>query len=123
MSGFENYAKEVKDIELEIERKGVVLGIDWDDAAQLRELAREAVTRSAAEAKDFISGPDDYQAIARLEFFGLAQLMLQTMHESAIDDIESHGGKIWKTFARALYAEMNTPPRLVKAGAGQITAE
>ena len=121
MSGFENYAKEVKEIELEIERKGVVLGIDWDDATQLRELAREAVTHSAAAAKDFTSGPDDYQAIARLEFFGLAQLMLQAMKESAIDDIESHGGKTWKAFARALYAEMETPPRLVKAGAVQVT--
>lgn len=120
MSGFENYAKEIKEIELEIERKGVVLGIDWDDQAQLRALAREAVMQSAAEAKEFTSGPDDYQAIARLELFGLAQLMLQTMQESAIDDIESHGGKTWKIFARALYAEMNTPPRLVKAGAGQV---
>ena len=43
MSGFENYAREARQLEHEIETKGVILGIDWDDAAQVRELARQAL--------------------------------------------------------------------------------
>ena len=30
MSGFENYSREALQIEHEIERKGAILGIDWD---------------------------------------------------------------------------------------------
>lgn len=108
MSGFENYANEIREIELEIERKGVILGVDWNDAAQLRALAAEAVRHSAAETLALEYGREDFQEIAKLELFGLAQLMLQAMQESAIDDIERHGGPIWKAFARALYAEMAT---------------
>ena len=43
MTGFENYAASTKEIELQIERKGVVLGIDWNNEAQVRKLAREAL--------------------------------------------------------------------------------
>ena len=44
MTGFENYAASTKEIELQIERKGVVLGIDWNNEAQVRKLAREALS-------------------------------------------------------------------------------
>lgn len=43
MSGFENFTKQAKQIELEIERKGIALGIDWNDPAVVARLAREAL--------------------------------------------------------------------------------
>ena len=43
MSGFENYARQAKEIELEIERKGIALGIDWNDTATVAALARAAL--------------------------------------------------------------------------------
>jgi hypothetical protein len=36
MAGFENYAQDTHDIELEIERKGVALGIDWTNEDAVR---------------------------------------------------------------------------------------
>ena len=102
MSRFENYSREAQQIEHEIERKGVILGIDWDDVVQVRELAREALDCKLGGAHCEISDPRDR---ARVELFGLAQLMLTVMKESADDDVHTHGGAAWKSFARALWAE------------------
>ena len=104
MSGFENYSREARQIEHEIERKGAVLGIDWNDAAQVTQLAREAIEcRLDPEHPECTSS--DPKTRARIEFFGLAQLMLTVMKESADQDIHTHGGAAWKAFAKALWAE------------------
>lgn len=105
MSGFENYAKNTDEIELEIVRKGIALGIDWQDEVQVRALAREALSHVAADLKIDVEVPLDHRALAKLELFGLAGIMLRTMEESAEQGIESHGGEAWKAFARALWAE------------------
>ncbi len=102
MSRFENYSREARQIEQEIERKAAILGIDWDDAVQVRELAREALDCKLGGAHCEIDDPRDR---ARVELFGLAQLMLTVMKESADDDVHTHGGAAWKAFARALWAE------------------
>jgi hypothetical protein len=102
MSGFENYSREAAQIEHEIETKGVILGIDWNDAVQVRELARQALDCKLGAGNREPEDPDDR---ARIELFGLAQLMLAVMKESANEDIDTHGGPAWKAFARALWAE------------------
>ena len=104
MSGFENYSREAQQIEHEIERKGAILGIDWDDAAQVRKLAREALDCKLGDQHCEIDDPRDR---VRIELFGLAQLMLAVMKESANADMHTHGGPAWKAFARALWAEHN----------------
>lgn len=102
MSGFENYGREARQIEHEIETKGVILGIDWNNSAQVRELARQALDcKLGAENCE----PDDPADRARLELFGLAQLMLTVMKESADQNTHTHGGAAWKAFARALWIE------------------
>ena len=105
---FENYAAEAEQLEQEIARKGVVLGIDWTDAEQVRRLAREALDYHVApgQPQDW---PDDAAAQARIELFALTQLMLAVMRQSAEDDILTHGGPVWKAFARALWAEISPP--------------
>jgi len=105
MAGYENYSAETRDIELEIERRGVILGIDWSNVAQVRQLAREALDRSPEELKRAAGSPPDYQSLAKVELYGLAALMLKTMEESAGNGVESHGGVAWKAFAKALWAE------------------
>lgn len=105
MAGFENYLQDTQDIEREIERKGVALGIDWSNAEQVRALAREAIEHIPSDVQRATATPIDYQLLAKVELFGLAALMLRTMQESASIGFESHGGVIWKTFARALWAE------------------
>ena len=106
MAGFENYGEEVREIEQEIERKGIVLGIDWNDQVQVRALAREALDHATDEMHVPAAGPVDYKLMAKLDLFGLAAIMLKTMEESATVGVESHGGTAWKAFARALWAEL-----------------
>ena len=113
MAGFENYAQDTHDIELEIERKGVALGIDWTNEDAVRALAREALDFAGAAEKDkeLDANHLDYARLAKLELFGLAGLMLRTMQESAsAAGFESHGGDAWKAFARALWAERRQLP-------------
>lgn len=105
MAGFENYTEELREIEQEIERKGIVLGIDWDDEVQVRRLAREALDHASGEQRISATSPIDHELMAKLDLFGLAGIMLKTMEESASVGIESHGGAAWKSFAKALWAE------------------
>lgn len=102
MSGFENFTREAAALERELERKGVILGIDWNDEAQLRALARQALDchLGALDCE-----PDEPADRARLDLFGIAQLMLTVMKESADQNMHTHGGAAWKAFARALWAE------------------
>ena len=104
MAGFENYVREAEEIEREIVRKGLVLGIDWDDEVQVSTLAREAL-----HCRDLGGNPecrpDDPKSLARIELFGLAQLMLTVMRQSADDGMLTHGGPVWKVLARALWRE------------------
>ena len=102
MSAFENYAREAQRLEHEITAKGIILGIDWYDPVQVRGLARQAMDCHVGEMD---CEPDDPDDRARLELFGMIQLMLTVMRESADDQIHTHGGPLWKTLARALWAE------------------
>ena len=106
MAGFEKYARDAAEIEAEIVRKGIALGIDWNDEGALRLLAREALAFKPAAAHLSASAGLDYQQLARIELFGLAGVMLKTMTESAGQGLETHGGPAWKAFARALWAEV-----------------
>jgi hypothetical protein len=104
MSGFENYAAEAASLELELVRKGIALGIDWDDATVVRQLAHDAIRcHPGGQGCDL----HDPQQAARVELFGLAQLMLEVMRESAEQNIHTHGGPVWKAFSRALWAELS----------------
>lgn len=107
MAGFENYLADAKEIELEIERKGIVLGIDWADEAQVRALAREALEYTPSAAKLVPSEPFDSEFMAKLDLFGLVAIMLRTMEESAEHGFEVHGGSAWKALAKALWTEAN----------------
>lgn len=105
MAGFENYTEETRQIEQEIERKGIALGIDWTDDAQVHALARETLDCLCGELHVPSSGAVDHKLMAKLDLFGLAGIMLKTMAESASIGLESHGGVAWKAFAKALWAE------------------
>ena len=101
MPGFENYAQEARDVEREIARLGIALGIDWDDVVAVRLLAREALACRASGDAAALERCDRI----KVDLFGLAQLMLKIMQESAQERMHTHGGAVWKAFARALWAE------------------
>jgi hypothetical protein len=104
MPNFEHYDEEARNIEQAIARLGVVLGIDWNDEMQVRQLAREALKcRIDPAHPDCL--PTTPENRVRVELFGLAQLMLKVMAQSAEEDIHTHGGPVWKAFGRALWIE------------------
>ena len=104
MPEFENYSAEAKQIEQEIMRKGVILGIDWNNEAAVKSLARQALARhdETLPLGVSLSSPE---GMAKMELFGLAQLMMKVMKQSADDTMFTHGGPVWKAFAKALWAE------------------
>jgi len=104
MAGFENYGAEAVQIEHEMVRKGIALNIDWSDEAQLRMLAREALVHGH-EQISLAARSDDFSGRAKADFFGLAQLMLKVMQDSAAEGFQTHGGPAWKAFGKALWAE------------------
>lgn len=105
MAGSQNYAETAKAIEHEIVTKGIILGIDWMDDSQVRALAHEAFEHSAEDVKHASSRSADYKLMAKVDLYGLAEMMLRTMEQSAGVGIECHGGIAWKSFAKALWAE------------------
>ena len=105
MPEFENYAREADELEHEIARLGIALGIDWEDTVAVRLLAREALAFHGVTGT-----PASFQGMAKIELFGLAQLMLKVMRESAEENMHTHGGPAWKAFARALWAETSDHP-------------
>jgi uncharacterized protein YuzE len=100
-----NYIRGSDDIALEIERKGIILGIDWQNEAQVRALANEALTHLKDDTRLSQTNPLDFQARAKVELFGLTALMLKTMQQSANEGLVTHGNLAWKAFAKALWSE------------------
>ncbi|HEX8963795.1 MAG TPA: hypothetical protein VF801_12400 [Rhodocyclaceae bacterium] len=105
MPAFENYIREAEEIEREIARRGLVLGIDWNDDAQVHLLAREALAYRDEERVKFEGRGRDARTLAKIEIFGLAQLMLNVMRQSADEGMFTHGGPVWKALGRALWQE------------------
>ncbi|THF62960.1 hypothetical protein E6C76_17005 [Pseudothauera nasutitermitis] len=104
MSGFGHFSRDAEELEREIVKRGIVLGIDWDDAAALRALAREALTRASEDNLQALRG-QDLGARTKAELFALAELMLRTMRQSAEFGVHTHGGPAWKALGRALIEE------------------
>ncbi len=104
MSGFGHFASTAREVEREIAKHGVLLGIDWNDAAPLRVLAREALTCSSAARLALLRSADPRER-SKGELFALAELMLDLMRQSAQIGIHTSGGPIWKALGRALYEE------------------
>lgn len=98
MSGFENYERQIAELEHEIAIRLQILHVGVADEAALRMLAREAMAcpQQCPESASV-------EARAKADLFGLAALMLKTMSESANQGEELHGGPVWKAFGKALW--------------------
>ena len=119
MAGFENYSREVADLEREIIRRGLVLGLDWNDEAAIRLLARDALDCRLADGQAGCDPESDPRSLAKLELFGLAQLMIKVMGECAADGMEVHGGPVWKIFGGALWRERGMRESVTGLGNGE----
>lgn len=106
MSGFEHYARDAEDLEHEIAKLGIALGIDWTHDSAVRVLAREALQGGAAHIKELVRSENAADR-AKGQLFALGVMMLRTMETSAEQGIHTHGGPCWKAFGRALIEEAN----------------
>jgi hypothetical protein len=97
------------EIEIQITRLGIVLGIDWADEAKVLALAKESLFHSKEVLAQFSQHHDDYKLKAKMELFGLAALMMQIMTDSADEGFHTHGGVAWKAFSKALMHETGVP--------------
>lgn len=97
------YQKEVSSLALEIERKLLVLNVDWNDSGAMHELAREVLQPGTVHAPS--EDHSNRVKAARVELFGLVALMNKVMAEAAERGVEVHGNDAWKALAKALWAE------------------
>lgn len=103
MSQIENHWDEVAQIETELMRKMIALGLDWHDEPAMKQLAAECkVFGPAAVKAAYASG--DQQQITRAKLFSLASLMIRTMENATLEGRDVHGGEVWKAFGRHLYS-------------------
>lgn len=109
---FENRTRDAREIGNEIERLLIALDIDRDNEAAMLALAQEALDPSRMQEAMDKATHGDRQALVRVELFGLAELMLRTMAESArVEGFAVSGNDAWKAFGRALYRAVEQLPR------------
>ncbi|WP_449191989.1 hypothetical protein [Thauera sp.] len=102
MSGFGHYERTADELEREIVKRGIAIGIDWQDAARLRELAARALSCTPGCMMKMLRSPIRQEKLTG-ELFALSELMFENMRQSAEVGMHTHGGPAWKAFGRALY--------------------
>lgn len=98
------YDEEANGLALEIERKLVILGIDWHDESSMRALAQDVLGVNHG-GRAIGSGAEFSRDQTCEELYGLIGLMNKLMAEAAGKGVEIHGNEAWKAVARALWAE------------------
>lgn len=93
------YRKEGDRLALEIERKLVILGIDWHSESEMRELASRVLAKDKGGGESF----DQHRSVAWFELCGMIGLMNTLMAESADKNVSVHGNDCWKAIAKALW--------------------
>ncbi len=102
MSGFGHYARTADELEREIVKRGIAIGLDWQDSARLRALAQQALSCTPGCMMKLLTSPIRQEKLTG-ELFALSELMLVNMRQSAEIGVHTHGGPAWKAFGRALY--------------------
>lgn len=102
MSQIENHWDEVSQIETELMRHMIALGLDWHDETAMARLATECKTFGPANAQAAYAS-NDRQRKTKAELFALTSVMIRTMESAARDDRDVHAGEVWKAFGKYLY--------------------
>ncbi len=102
MSQIQNHWDEVTQIETELMRHMIALGLDWHDEAAMSLLADECKIFGPGNAQAAYASKDP-RLITKAEFFGLVSTMIKMMENAALEDRDVHGGEVWKAFGKHLY--------------------
>ena len=108
MSEIENHRDEVSNIETELKRHMIALGLDWHDEVTMMHLAAECKTFKSANAQAAYTSNDRTQK-TKAELFALASIMLRTMASASDANREVHAGEVWKAFGKHLYDDYPLP--------------
>ena len=104
MPAADHYAVEAAQLEIEISRKGAILGLDWNNDAEVHKLARRAL-KSNVDTLQLDHPANSPKGMATMELVALSLLILKLMRDSADKGIITQGGPIWKALSRALWEE------------------
>ena len=102
MSQNENHWDEVSQIETELKRRMIALGLDWHSEAVMMQLASECKVFGPGNAQAAYASHDQ-RLITKAELFGLVSVMLRTMESAAREGRDVHGGEVWKAIGRHFY--------------------
>jgi hypothetical protein len=102
MSQSENHWSEVSQIETQLMRHMIALGLDWHNEIAMKKLAVECKAFGPHEARAAYQ-TKDRTLITKAELFGLVSTMLKTMENAAIEERDVHGGEVWKALGKHLY--------------------
>jgi hypothetical protein len=102
MSQMENHWDEVSQIETELMRHMIALGLDWHDEAAMLQLASECKVFGPANAQAAYASKEQ-RLITKAELFGLVSVMMHTMENAAREDRDVHGGEVWKALGKYFY--------------------
>lgn len=103
MSQIENHWDEVSQIETELVRHLVALGLDWHDDIAMQQLATECKAFGPSHAQAAYASNDRKQK-TKAELFALISVMIRTMESAARDDRDVHAGEAWKALGKHLYS-------------------
>lgn len=104
MSQIEHHHDEVSNIETEMMRHMIALGLDWHNEVAMINLAAECKAFGPVQAQAAYASHDQTQK-TKAELFALASLMLKTMENAAGHDRFVHAGEVWKAFGKHLYTD------------------
>ena len=102
MSQTENHWKEVSEVETEIMRLMIALGLDWNNELEMIQLATECKAFRPANAQAAYAS-HDRQSITKAELFGLVTVMIRTMGNASSEGRIVHGGEVWKALGKHFY--------------------
>lgn len=108
MSQIENHHDEVSNIETQLMRHMIALGLDWHNEAEMKKLAEECKAFGPSHASAAYASHDRVQK-TKAELFVLASLMLKTMENAAAHNRFVHAGEVWKAFGKHLYDDYPLP--------------
>ena len=101
MSGFGHYDQTALAVEDEIVTYGVLLKIDWNDHAQVRSLAAEAVACQSENRLALLHSSDEREN-TKGYIFALSELMLDILRQAAEAGVEMPSVGVWRVLGPAL---------------------
>ena len=114
MSGFGHYARTADELEREIVKRGIAIGLDFGDAVRLRELAQQALSCTSGCVMKLLRSPIRQEKLTG-ELFALSELMLVNMRQAAVQNNETVMKDILKQLVQGYCPQPNC---LAQAHAG-----